>query len=94
MLRSGGARSFRVRESHLSMQDRNAPAKARVLIVDDELNLARAAANNLAEAGYSCEICPNAETALKILDREGAEVIVADMRLPGMDGAEFLTKVR
>ncbi len=78
----------------MSLQDRNTPAKARVLIVDDELNLARAAANNLAEAGYSCEICPNAETALKILDREGAEVIVADMRLPGMDGAEFLTKVR
>jgi DNA-binding NtrC family response regulator len=76
------------------MQDRNAAAITRVLIVDDDLNLARAAANNLTEAGYSCEICPNAETALKILDQEGAEVIVADMRLPGMGGVEFLAKVR
>ena len=76
------------------MQDRNAQGKARVLIVDDEFHVARGAARVLSQAGYECETFPTVEAALKALDQQGADVIVADMKMRGMDGMDLLKKVQ
>ena len=76
------------------MQKRNAENRARVLIVDDEFHVARGAATVLSQAGYECETCPTVEAALKLLECKGADVIVADMRMPGMDGMDLLKKVQ
>ncbi len=76
------------------MQKRNVQSKARVLIVDDEFHVARGAAMVLSQAGYECETCPTVEAALKVLEHSGADVIVADMRMPGMDGMDLLKKVQ
>ncbi|MGB9383024.1 sigma-54-dependent transcriptional regulator, partial [Candidatus Binatus sp.] len=77
----------------MSVQKRNGQNKARVLIVDDEFHVARSAAMVLSQAGYDCETCPNVEAALKLLENQGADVIIADMRMPGMDGMDLLKKV-
>ena len=76
------------------MQKRNGKNKARVLIVDDEFHVARGAAMVLSQAGYECETCPTVEAAMKVLEHKGADVIVADMRMPGMDGMDLLKKVQ
>ena len=76
------------------MQNRNVQNTARVLIVDDEFHVARGAAMVLSQAGYECETCPTVEAALRVLEHKGADVIVADMRMPGMDGMELLKKVQ
>src|SRR5271155_4966571 len=80
----------------MSVQKRNVQFKARVLIVDDEFHVARDAAMVLSQAGYECETCPTVEAALKVLEHQGADVIVADMRMrmPGMDGMDLLKKVQ
>jgi DNA-binding NtrC family response regulator len=78
----------------LKVRDRNVQNKARVLIVDDEFHVARNAATVLSQAGYECETCPTVEAALKVLEHAGADVIVADMRMPGMDGMDLLKKVQ
>ncbi|MGC2763449.1 MAG: response regulator, partial [Candidatus Binatus sp.] len=78
----------------MSVQDRNLKNRARVLIVDDEFHVAHAAAMVLSQAGYECETCPTVEAALKVLECKGADVIVADMRMPGMDGMDLLKKVQ
>jgi len=75
------------------VQDRNEQSKGRVLIVDDEFHAARAAASVLSQAGYECETYPTVESALLALDFEGADVIVANMRMPGVDGMDLLKKV-
>ncbi|MGB8685137.1 MAG: sigma-54 dependent transcriptional regulator [Candidatus Binatus sp.] len=78
----------------MSVQKRNGQNQARVLIVDDEFHVARGAAMVLSQAGYECETCPTVEAALKLLDNKGADVIIADMRMTGMDGMDLLKKVQ
>jgi DNA-binding NtrC family response regulator len=78
----------------IDVRERNIARKARVLIVDDELNLARMAAGLLRETGYECEICPTVEAAMRALEHHGADVIVTDLKMPGVDGMELLRKVQ
>ncbi len=75
------------------MQDRNEQNKGRILIVDDEFHAARAAASVLSQAGYECQTYPTIDAALLALDFEGADVIVANMRMSGVDGMDLLKKV-
>jgi DNA-binding NtrC family response regulator len=77
----------------IDVQERNDELKARVLIVDDELSLARMAASSLRQAGYECEIYPTLDAAIQALEQRGADVIVADLKLPGMGGMDLLRKV-
>ncbi|HEY8256128.1 MAG TPA: sigma-54 dependent transcriptional regulator [Gemmatimonadales bacterium] len=65
-----------------------------VLIVDDERTLARAIKAFLAEAGYEAEVASDAEQALGMLETLRPDVVFSDVRLPGMNGIEFLKKVR
>jgi DNA-binding NtrC family response regulator len=78
----------------MSVQRRNGKDKPRVLIVDDEFYAARSAATILSQAGYECETCPTVDATMKVLEHAGAVVIVADMRMPGMDGMDLLKKLK
>jgi DNA-binding response OmpR family regulator len=70
------------------------PNPIRVLIVDDNLELAENIAEVLEIEGFLTEVTGSAEEALpKALHQEIATV-VTDFRLPGMSGAEFVGHVR
>src|SRR5439155_24023285 len=66
---------------------------ARVLIVDDEERMAAVVAAALRRAGHECETSPGADAALSALDERGADVVVTDWRMPGMDGMELLRRI-
>ncbi len=66
-----------------------AEAAARVLIVDDEAHIAEALSAFLAQQRYEVRTAPNAITALELLDREAFDLVLSDVRMPGMDGLEF-----
>jgi DNA-binding NtrC family response regulator len=67
---------------------------AAILIVEDEAKMRRLLELNLGEQGFTTHAAPDAETGLKVLNREKIDLVLTDFRLPGMSGLEFLQAVK
>ena len=65
-----------------------------VLLVEDELDLARIVARELEAAGFDVRQAHDGETALACLASQPPDVVVLDWMLPGMDGLEVLRRLR
>lgn len=65
-----------------------------VLIVDDELALARALTTILQREGFEAEAHSNAPRALERLGEQEFDVVVTDINMPGMNGLDLLRQVR
>jgi len=61
-----------------------------VLIVEDEPKMLRLLELNLSDGGYTTRSAASAEAALSLLRQESVDLVLTDLRLPGMDGLEFL----
>lgn len=68
--------------------------KARILIVDDEVNVRRSLEGILEDEGYQVETADSGETCLKMVDRGSYDAIFMDIWLPGMDGLDVLSEVK
>ncbi len=70
--------------------------KCKILFVDDEQNVLDGLRRMLHSLRGECEASFWSETtkALEFMEREPVDVVVSDMRMPGMDGGEFLAQVR
>jgi len=71
------------------------PNKKRVLFVDDEPRILDGLKRMLRHMRDEWEMSfvESGEAALKVLESARFDVVVSDMRMPGMDGAELLTRV-
>jgi DNA-binding NtrC family response regulator len=65
-----------------------------ILIVEDEAKMLRVLELHLADEGFTTHTAPDAESGLKILNREKVDLVVTDFKLPGMTGLEFLQAVK
>jgi DNA-binding NtrC family response regulator len=65
-----------------------------ILIVEDEPKLRRLLELDLSEEGHRVLSAPDAEQGLKLLRQETVDLVVTDLKLPGMDGLEFLHAVK
>ena len=66
----------------------------RVLVVDDEPGLRRALAINLRARGYEVTVAADGAEALAAASRQPPDVVVLDLGLPDMDGAEVIAGLR
>jgi len=63
---------------------------ASILIVEDEPKMRRLLEISLADDGHSVRCVGDAETGLRNLAAEPADLVVTDLKLPGMSGLEFM----
>ncbi|CCH48170.1 sensor histidine kinase [Pseudodesulfovibrio piezophilus] len=68
--------------------------KEKVLLVDDEEGIRTVLSVAIADAGYTVVTAENGTEALSILSREPIQLIVTDIKMPGMDGLELLQKIK
>lgn len=69
-------------------------AKERILIVDDEKNIATSLEGILSDEGYETTTIGDGLDALKIIHLDPPDLIILDIWLPGIDGIEVLKTVR
>lgn len=67
---------------------------ANVLIADDEANLRKVLTALLKKDGHEAVAVPDGESALKVIDRGEVDILITDLRMPGMTGLELLQKVK
>src|SRR6202021_2414455 len=65
-----------------------------ILIVEDEAKMRRLLELNLGEDGFSTLSAGDAEAGLKLLRENAVDLVVTDLKLPGMNGLEFLQAVK
>ena len=62
----------------------------KILMIDDEVDLLQLSGSILSLEGHAVQSSTTAEEGLRLLDREVFDVVLLDLRLPGMSGLEFL----
>ncbi|MFM2161893.1 MAG: hypothetical protein RLZZ383_1405 [Pseudomonadota bacterium] len=64
-----------------------------ILVVDDEPSLRRVLATQLTRAGYDVRTAASAEEALAAFPEQPADLVLTDLRMPGLDGVAFMRRV-
>jgi len=67
---------------------------ATLLLVDDEPSILSSLRRLLRPAGYKIFMAESGQAGLEILEREAVDLVISDMRMPEMSGAQFLEQVR
>jgi len=68
--------------------------KISILIVDDEESVRDSLYNWFLEDGYRVECAENAKKALSVLESDSFDIILADIKMLGMDGLEMLRRIK
>lgn len=66
----------------------------RVLVVEDEESFSEALSFMLRKEGYEVEIAADGPSALEAFDRDGADIVLLDLMLPGITGTEVCRQLR
>jgi DNA-binding NtrC family response regulator len=64
-----------------------------LLIVEDEPSMSWALSEGLADDGFTIDTFPTAEAALRWLRRGHSDLVITDLRLPGMSGLELAQRL-
>lgn len=65
-----------------------------ILIVEDDREIAEIIQECLSAEGFSCRVCHDGYAALKLSSDRQPDLIILDLRLPGIDGLEVCTRIR
>ena len=65
-----------------------------ILVVDDEKNTREGLAKVLEGLNYDVQTVSEGEEALRVIDKERPDIVLTDIRMPGMDGISLLEKIK
>ena len=68
--------------------------KGKILVVDDEANARNALAELLDDAGYTVSTAADGRTALVQMEQADPDVVLTDLKMPGMDGLTLIEQGR
>ncbi len=66
----------------------------RILVVDDELFVRELLLEFLSSEGYEVSLADSGEKAVKLMQSEPADVVLVDLKMPGIDGIETLRQIK
>ena len=66
----------------------------KILVVDDEKSIVLALEDSLLDDGYEVFVASSGDEAWWIFEKEKCDVVLSDMKMPGMGGIELLAKIR
>ena len=66
----------------------------RLLVADDEVNLAKALQAVLEDAGYNCDVCFDGNSAIRLISQEIYDGLILDIMMPEKNGYEVLNQIR
>jgi DNA-binding NtrC family response regulator len=72
----------------------SSPARERILVVDDEPDMAESCCFLLERAGYATKCALSGEAALQLLSEESFAVVISDVRMPRMSGLQLLDAIQ
>jgi len=75
-------------------QDNNTPVKGDILIVDDDLPSLNTLSSMLTAEGYEVRGVPDGPMALTVIENKPPELILLDVKMPGMDGFEVCLQLK
>jgi len=67
---------------------------SKILIVDDEPTIVRLLDMSLKSDGYTTFTASSGEEALAVFEKQSPDIVVTDIKMPGMDGLELLKKIK
>ncbi len=75
-------------------RQRSSPVSATILIVEDEFAVARGVQYALQQEGYQVTVARSGEEGLEFATQQAPDLVLLDVRLPGIDGFEMLRRLR
>jgi len=68
--------------------------KGKILVVDDEEIIRESLAEWLTDAGYAALTAADGKQALALIRKEDVDIILTDLKMPGMDGIELIKQIK
>ena len=68
--------------------------KAKILVVDDEEIVLKSCRKILEKGGHQVSTAISGQQAFELLEKEPFDIVITDMKMPGIDGIEVLKRVR
>jgi DNA-binding NtrC family response regulator len=65
-----------------------------ILVMEDDQTISAALDMILTEAGYDVEVAETGEDALELFEKKGFDLLIADLKLPGIGGIEVIRQVK
>lgn len=78
----------------MNERDKNSSDQIHILIVDDEEEIRGTIQEAIQLSGYQCYTACSGEEALKILDKKNINVVITDIRMPGLSGIELTKRIK